>query len=195
MKTITQKIEHRFLSNKYVPPDKRDIYLYGFRLIVSDIINFSLVLLLGTILNSTVNAIIFLLLLLFVRRYTGGFHAKTFTVCRLCMILSFPSVLLLSHYQQMLKHQFIWILVINIFCVAVISVFAPVEHSNKPLNEKLIRCNKKKAVLSSILVSVLSLVLHKFGHQEGVFISNTLLLIVILMFIGIIIRKGEKKNA
>jgi len=111
------------------------------------------------------------------------------------MILSFSSVLLLSHYQQMLKHQFIWILVINIFCVAVISVFAPVEHSNKPLNEKLIRRNKKKAVLSSILVSVLSLVLHKFGHQEGVFISNTLLLIVMLMFIGIIIRKGEKKNA
>ncbi len=192
---ISEKLEHRFISNKYIPPDKKEIYLYGFKLIISDIINFSIVLLLGTILNSTINAIIFLLLLLLVRRYTGGFHAKTFVFCRLCMIVSFVSVLALSYLQQMFECPIAWNFTVNILCIVLISVFAPVEHHNKPLNEMQRKNNRKKAIISSILVSVLSLVLHKFGYQEGVFISNTLLLIVILMIIGVIIKKGEKNNA
>lgn len=192
---ITEIIARRFVLSIDVPRDMKDIYVYGLRLIIADIINFSLILIFGAFLKCMVKAVIFLLMLLFVRRFTGGFHAGSFAVCRLSMIISFFSVLAVSHLQSGFIYGEEIAIVVCFFSVLVVFFTAPIEHRNKPLNKEQRKSNRKKAIISSVVSSTLSSVLCFMGFPEGVFVSNTLLLIVILMFVGLIIKKGEKNNA
>lgn len=83
------------LRKNIIDVDKKEIYRYGFKLIISDIINFSLIIVLGFILGRTIDSIVFLICLCGLRQFTGGFHAKTFWFCRFLMIITYICVMFL----------------------------------------------------------------------------------------------------
>ncbi len=194
MDTLSNLITDFYVRKHYVPEDKRDIYCYGFKLIISDIINFSMVILLGAILGRFIESIVFLIALCGLRQFSGGFHAKTFWLCRLSMLVTFICVIAVSA----LLSQFMNIghaCMINAVCTVSILIFAPVKHPNKPLTEQQKRVNKFKAVIAALILSAASAILTALGRIEGVTISITLAAVVILMFIGIAVQKGGNENA
>ncbi len=190
MEKISNAITDFYIRKNYVPQDKREIYSYGFQLILADIINFSIVILLGMLLNRIIDSILFLITLCSVRQFSGGFHAKTFWLCRLSMLITFLGVIVVSQLLSAYPFKMIISLILNVFCIIFIAALSPIRHSNKELTTKQKKQNKTNAILTSFIMSVISIILLIAGFNKGVTISITLVAVTILMVIGILVQEG-----
>ena len=98
MEKLSVAIVDYCIRHSKIKSEKREIYIYGFMLIFADIINFSLVILIGLCLKKFTESVLFLITLCGLRQYSGGFHAKTFVVCRLSRILTYIVVTLVTSF-------------------------------------------------------------------------------------------------
>lgn len=192
MDSISNKITDYFYSKNYISEDKKDIYNYGFKLIISDLINFSLILVLGLVLNSFFDGIVFLISLCGIRRFSGGFHAKTFWLCRVSMIVTFLIVIIISNTLEIIKPPLLYMIIFDIISLIIISIFSPVKHPNKKLTKKQSKDNKIKAILVSTFLTMVSILLIWFNVSGGITVSVTIWADVLLMIIGIKTVKGGK---
>lgn len=193
MTSLAETITNYYIKKNIIPVNKRAVYQYGFQLIIADIINFSLVLMSGAVIGRFFHSILFLITLCSVRRYTGGFHAKSFWLCRLSMIITFICVTALTEILSRSQQLIPLIITIDIICILFISAKSPVEHPNKPLTPKQKRTNRIHGIISSFLLSTASVVLAVIKVKESVTITISLLAVVILMVIGMAVTKGVKK--
>ena len=69
---------HGTIKNK-----EKDIYIYGLELIISSIINLLICLILSILFGCFVNGLIFFISFSSLRRFTGGFHSKSFLRCNI----------------------------------------------------------------------------------------------------------------
>ena len=191
MEKLSVAIVDYCIRHSQIESEKREIYIYGFMLIFDDIINFSLVILIGLCLKKFTESIIFLITLCGLRQYSGGFHAKTFFVCRLSMIITYIVVVIVTEFISNLFACFYIVAFLNTISVIFVSVLAPIENVNKKLSSFQKKENKIKSIIASIVLSLVSITLIVFNlRAEGVTISITLLAVVILMIIGLAVKKG-----
>ncbi len=192
MNRLANVITDYYCNKNIIAEDKKEIYCYGFRLIIADIINYTIILALGIVIGRILDSVAYLIILCGIRQFTGGFHAKTFTVCRISFITAYISVLVISHF---LSNICIWgIALINIACFIFISYFAPIEHPNKPMTPLQKKQNKLKSIITSAVASIASIIFVAIDITIGVTISITLFAVVALMLISLIIRKEGKGN-
>lgn len=190
MDKISNKITDYLCLRNFIPEKDREIYNYGFKLILSDIINFSIVILLGMLTNRVLDGIVFLITLCGIRRFSGGFHAKTFWLCRVLMILTFIVVLLITDLIYNFRQFFPYVIVVDILALIFIAIFSPIKHPNKKLSKKQVKTNKIKATLTAIILIVISAFLMTFKFKCGMTVSVTIMAVVFLMIIGM--KGGEK---
>lgn len=195
MEKLSIALTDYYIANSQIPYEKRDIYIYGFNLVFSDIINFSIILFLGLLFSLTRESMVFLLTLCTVRRYTGGFHAKSFSLCRILMIVIFAVVMLIVSQLEVQNYLIPIVVIINILNVVGISVLAPIENANKKLSESKKIENKIKSRRAATVFSMSSVLLILFDLEtEGVTISITLFAIFVLMVAGVITKKGGNSS-
>ncbi|PWM69170.1 MAG: hypothetical protein DBX61_02210 [Clostridiales bacterium] len=190
MDKISNKITDYLCLRNFIPEKDREIYNYGFKLILSDIINFSIVILLGLLTNRILEGIVFLITLCGIRRFSGGFHAKTFWLCRVLMILTFIIVWVITELIYNFRLFFPYVIVVDILALIFIAIFSPIKHPNKKLSKKQVKTNKIKATLAAIVLTVISAFLMTFKFKCGMTVSVTIMAVVFLMIIGM--KGGEK---
>lgn len=185
---------NELLKREIISKDKTDIYKVGLELIVADVINTILIIGVSLITNTFISGCLYMLVFCGVRKFCGGFHAKTYWLCRLVTVFTYLIIIAVS---SVLSNNLLQIvLVCDIVTVISMFLFAPVRHPNKELKEKEIKANKLFAILSASGFSILSVMLILFERKEGLNISLNLFAISILMYIGMIInnrRKEERK--
>lgn len=187
MKNLSEKITTYLIRENYAEESKREIYEYGFKLIIADCINFVLIMIIGIILNSFTVSLIFLAVFCFLRWFSGGFHAKSHIVCRLSMITTFVCV---AGCTEIIDLTFWWLIVFLVISVVLIGVLAPIENINKPLSVENRKRNKFRSVFISMIFWTISLLLYYFGQKKySEVIVFTILSTVILMIIGIYVNK------
>lgn len=195
MDKISNIITDFYIKNDYVSKDKREIYKYGFKLIIADIINFFIVMSFGIVLKSFIESMIFLLTLCSLRQFSGGFHAKTFWLCRLSMIITFLCVLIINYVLlHIVDYNIMLVFAIDIISMILVAVLAPVKHPNKSLTDQQKKKNKLMAIITSAVLSAVSVILVIVNNNKGVIISITLAAVVVLMLIGIAVQKGGDDN-
>lgn len=194
MNNLSMILTNYFVSKKLIPYEKMEIYNYGFKLMLSDIINFSIIMLLGVLLNRVLDGLVYLVVLCSIRRFSGGFHAKTFWLCRLSMFITFLLILTLVDFLSFITISPLTSVFINIVLLLFIAVFSPVKHPNKKLNSKQIKKNKYNAILVTILWTPLSVFLIYLNITQGITIVTTILAVVILMALGMINKEGGRSN-
>lgn len=190
MDKLSRVLTDYYLNKNYISSDKKEVYEYGFKLIIADLINFSLVLILGGIVRRFSDSVVFLITLCTVRQFSGGFHAKTFWICRLSMVITFISVIICTNLFLRFGVSVRGVLFINILCDIFIGVFSPVKHKNKKLTEEQKYKNKMSAVIISLIFSVISVIFTAAKNNWGITILSTLIAVVILMIVGILVQKG-----
>lgn len=179
------------IRHSQVPREKREIYIYGFKLIFADIINFGIIILFGLYTAKLKESIIFLITLCGLRQYSGGFHAKTFLICRISMIITYVAVTVTTIFLESRKEVFFIVLILNIISTIFISILAPIENANKKLSIYQKSENKIKSIIASAVFSLGSTLLTVSNFKtEGVTISITILAVGILMVIGLVAKKG-----
>ena len=131
MEQLAEIITNKLTSRQFIDAEKREIYCYGLKLLLADIINFTIIIASGILLNRFLSSVVFLITFCSVRKYSGGFHAKTFWLCRLTMFLTFFSVICAaeiigsSEYSVPLKKK------IKDFSNVMIIILTPQNYPNK----------------------------------------------------------------
>lgn len=108
------------------------VYEYGIQLGILLLKNLFTAFIIGVILNSVLNCVIFMTAYMILRRYSGGYHAKTQLSCY------FLSILLISLSLLAIKHlPQTGLVLLEMAGLAGVIIFSlsPVEDRNKPLNE------------------------------------------------------------
>lgn len=172
------------IKNNIILLENKELYKTGITLILADVINFLIIITISFISQTLIYGFIYLLLFLTVRVFSGGFHAKTYSVCRMTFVCTYIAVLAVAYFIG--DNWILYTIMCDIAALITMVFFSPVRHPNKELSDKEIKGNKAMSLLTTTVYSILSVVLVILGRKEGLIIAIVLLAITILMYIGIL---------
>ena len=160
-------------------------------MVLADIINISLVLLIGIFTKSLLYSAVYLAMMMLVRKFSGGFHAKTYWLCRMVTVGTYVLIFLMSIIIH--EHKLLLTVIFNAAAFATMLLFAPVQNPNRRLTTAEIKVNKVLALLSTLIFSLASVLLSAKGYNLGFVISIILLAITVMMYAGMAVngKRGE----
>lgn len=184
MEKIGSKIIEFFASNDLIKNEDKEIYKYAFNIILSSLIHITTVMIIGLCFNLFIESLAFYFSFIAIRKFAGGYHAKTATRCYLFSSLINIIVLFLIKLFCYVSIYFLMILiVIEILCVILISHIAPLDSDNNLLNGKekkfygKISCSISTALLCISIVTInLNYIKIGISIMFGVFMSAAVLL-------------------
>ncbi len=158
-----------FVSKDVITEEEKEVCAYGMELIISGIISVALVLIIGLITGNTCYAVVYNIMMIVIRMYTGGYHADTHVGCNVCYCMAFLISIALLRGQMYIKNDItIWMVAMAGYLIIVLN--APLEHHNKKLTMK----QKQDYMIISSVLGIASLLI-SFG----------------LNIMGVVIRDGE----
>lgn len=161
-----------------------ELFEYGIYIVLSAILHTATVILLGLLLNMLVESIIFYCSFIAIRKFAGGYHAKTATRCYLfSLLISIIILFLIKLFCFSNIYLLMLLAAIGILCVILITHIAPLDTDNNPLNVKeKILYGKMSSVISIILlcISITAIILNCINIGVsiifGIFMSTIVLL-------------------
>ncbi len=192
MELIANILTKKYIEKNIIDEKLQNMYREGLMLIIADIINISIILLIGACIRKFTYSAIFLATFWTVRWFSGGYHAKTYGLCRITTVSSFLMAVLLC---DILKGQMQYLSVLFIIITLItILFFSPIKHPNKELSPQVRRKSKKIALIIASLFSMCSVILCQHMKIEGFIISTTLFIITVLMYAGMLFNREEAKK-
>lgn len=140
--------------------DTFELYEYAIYIILSGLFHVLTILVLGICFNMLIESLVFYGSFISIRKFAGGYHAKTPSRCYLFSVSVSIAVLCLikAIYIYYSSSLIIWLLLIELVCAIFIFFVSPLESDNKPLDEKeerIYRIVARWIVTILFLVSVL----------------------------------------
>lgn len=130
IENFCQTIIDNYIRKNLIPQNERDYCIYGLTCWIEKSISIIVILLLGSLFNGFrgfVGSCIFCLYTKCLRRYTGGYHAKSFLRCLITSTLIFFLILLIIKYANIdIRIYFIIMLISSLFILTI----APVNNNN-----------------------------------------------------------------
>lgn len=188
---LALKLSKYFLDQKIISQENYDISVYGGELLISFIISTVLILLSGMLFNRLVQTVLFLTIFIFMRRYTGGYHAPSHFKCKLTTIATHLLVLGLSEWTTVGLTNYIIILVLGSI---VILLIGPIENSNKPLSIFQKSQNKRISLVLYILIMIICTILHIHHSMYSSSILYSAMMVIVLMIIAQLQTRLENKG-
>lgn len=184
MEKFSSKFVEFFVSNNLIKNEDKEIYEYAFNIILSSLIHIATVMIIGLCFNLFIESLAFYFSFIAIRKFAGGYHAKTPARCYLCSLLI--SIIILSAIKLFCCTN-IYILtlliVIEILCVILISRIAPLDSDNNPLNSKEKKYYRKVSRVISTALLCISIITIRLNYIKvgvsimlGIFMSAGVLL-------------------
>ena len=183
IKLLSKGVTHFLLSKGKIEKSEIDLYNHGSEIIISTIIGFLMVFLTGVLLSSIDSAMIFYVLFVVIRSYTGGYHADTHLKCKLTLLFCCVTVVFFTNILED-KYNLIMHTIYVLLFISSVLIYAPIINGNKPMKEEEIERNRLKAIIISVVVCVLSYAVYFFSLRCTISIGITLVIISFLMVIG-----------
>ena len=172
--------------NGIIRDDFLEVYVYGTELLLSFLTSVLLVLGTGALLGRIAHTIAFLVVFILVRRFTGGYHAHTYVICKLFTVGTYLTVMLLSHVAEVTMPYY---LLMTLPGLLVVAIWGPIENPNKPLSETARKKHKLTGLVLYTLTVLVGIYLHTLSQPFGNVICYTLASIIVLMILAIL-KKG-----
>lgn len=194
LSALCKSISLSLYKNGAISQDEIDICQYGFEISISTVINFLIVAILGILLGMKRISLLYYIIFVIIRQYTGGYHADTYLSCNLkfgvLSLFLLGNIKILSIYQE--YYSFDMHLLLSCFSFLVIWFLAPVENENKPLTELKKRKNHAFSILFVIgMLTISSIMLNQF-FTFSITIEFTLFLVSMLVLYSKIKKKDER---
>lgn len=161
---LSTHLTEKLLSNGTISDEDKDLYIYGLFMLFSHLMFFIIACIFGLILGCIFESIIFYIAFQFIRRYAGGYHAKTETRCEILSTLSILCCIVLIKLSKMYDIR-IALLSISLVFTVLIFIFCPLDTPEKPLTDKEHKYFRKISliILSLIIVSIIISFIFKFN--------------------------------
>lgn len=181
IKRLSQRILQYLLHSGVIEDtnDEKEYYQYGIEITISSILNIILILGIGLLTCNIFESIIFLLLFIPIRQFTGGFHASTYFKCNLSFCIVFSLILILYNFTGVIN-TYLSIL-ITFTCVLLIIAECPIENKNKPIPEERKKFHKIMAALLSTIYGIVGIVFTAISNKYGALILYTLAAVAMLI--------------
>lgn len=189
MERISQSIVD-FISRNMIVDDEEmlDVYKYGIEITLSSVLNFVLIIISSLILRDITAGAVFMVLFIFLRSYTGGYHAETYLRCNIAFVCTFFITYFIAKLFEYIDSD------ISIFAITAISyipiwIFSPVKNRHKVLNEKK---QKRSRIISTVifflsLIMIVLLCLHNIKY--GYLLAATDIAVSVLILVEVYMQK------
>lgn len=173
----------KFVKHSIIKEDAVDVYKYGIEITVSTIIGFMLILIIGFLYRTVLQAMIFYAVFVVLRSLTGGYHASSYFSCNLTF--SMIAVLVLF-FSKAAESQFSICNITFLFLPAlfIYTWLAPIENVNKPIEKNKRIYFKTASVILSVIIYIFSILLYINNHVfESAVAASTMFAVSILCMI------------
>ncbi len=153
LKSIAEEVTVVMAANDIIKTEEMEAYTYGLELLIPKVILYVVILVVSLITDTFLMSVAFVILLMSLRRYSGGFHCKT---AEICVIVSFLMYLLAIFGYEFVS--FIPNMVYGISTVlssVIVLIFSPVEDKNRPLDETEKKLYRQKAMIALSFILIL----------------------------------------
>lgn len=183
---FSERITVFFVKKGIVKKEERNIYKYGFELIISAIISFIIMVLIGMLMDRIIESFLFYTCFILVRTYTGGFHAETHLKCKIAFAGAQVITLLMA--EILIRVSILYSIISMIICLILIARFAPIENKNKKINDH--QKMKKIAFALTITLYVVGFLANYIYPKSFVVIVSSMLTVVGLIVMEIVLQDG-----
>lgn len=176
-------ISKKWIKQGIIPSRLGEVYAYGLEMIILSFVGIMNIFLIGLFTNTTLNACIFLVIFITIRKYSGGFHADSAFICNLLMILTYllnVTISAIINYMEleiiieyMLLASFVYYIIVT-----------PVLPLGKILRHVDFYQNKIISIILFLVVYFLSSLFIEKINFIALTAKITLIEIVILLFAG-----------
>ena len=186
---LSIKLTNKLISKGSITENERELYIYGFFMLLSHIMYFVLACIFGMLFKCFIESIIFYIAFQFIRRYAGGYHAKTETRCEILSTLSILCCIVLIKLSKMYDIR-IALLSISLVFAVLIFILCPLDTPEKPLSDKEYKYFRKISwiILSLIIVAIIVSFIFKFNVVFAPCCAS-------LILEGVLIGTGQIKKA
>jgi len=140
---IARKLTDYLALNKKIPFAEKEIFRYGFEIIISIFSIFITIIILGNILFERFDGLIFTLFFFAIRIFSGGGHAKRFHKCFLYTNITFSIVATLAKFVQI--DNVVSVVAIMLICYYTIYKLS-IKGSSEGNTVKKVKMNKKNLI-------------------------------------------------
>jgi len=180
MNHIYSKLINYLVKNEVIQEEETIYYDFIFRKIISDFVYSCSCLLIGLFFNLFFESLLYLLVLT-IKKVSGGTHAPTKLSCTFISYSHFLLTLYLScHLPAAISVQTF----LCIFSAIIIGILAPVDHKNKRLSSIEKKTFKKICLISSAIIIIL---FFTFSFIKQYTLSNIVFLCLITVMLDLVI--------
>lgn len=177
---IAETVSAFFYSMDVIDEEEKGKSRYGIEIIISTIIGFGVIIISGILLSKTNLAIAYLICIVPIRMYTGGYHEKTYFKCNIVFWLLF--LLNIFMFQYIVENELeIQLCITTLLSFYIIERFAPVENENKKLTSRQKKKYKKISIVLFIIYYFISILFLSKQIEYGVIILLVLDTVSILI--------------
>lgn len=166
---LAEKAVDKVFSHTELSKDDRELYVYGFFILLSHAFYFIITAICGVMLGVVLESILFYVLFSLIRGYAGGVHASKESICTVSTLLSILAsitaikvCLVLNLYVLPLAALFL-----SLPCIL---LFSPLDTEAKPLTTEERKAYKKKSCVIALLIFSAALVAFVL-QLPGIFLS------------------------
>ena len=187
LEKVSKSITNSLRKKGIVLDEFADVYQYGFELLLSFLISTGLVIIAGIIVNRFIETLVFLIVFISLRSFTGGFHAMKYWICTVSTFGVYSLVMFVSSYVSVNFYVFYILFLIGSI---ILYIKAPVENPNKKLTKKQ---KSKYKWISLALFFGLTLIGYVFVKSNSA-ISSTVYFTLIIDLVLMFVRTSKNKN-
>lgn len=158
---ISSKIVEILIKHSLVENEDKELYSYGFFILLSQILYFIIVTTIGVLFNIILESVIFYVAFLFIRRYAGGYHAATETRCEILSTLSIIASIGIIKLSKIYDFK-TTLLIITLISMVIIFILCPLDTPEKPLIEKEFKYFRKISWIILLVISIAIIVSYFF---------------------------------
>ena len=188
---MAKRLTDWLITKEAVSIDEKELYEFGIFHLLLNIIDTVSILLLALLFREVISTVFYIICFCTLRRYAGGYHAKTvFTCYLLTLTAALGMLVLLKQFDFIAPVQFaIWFI-----SGMIILLFAPIQNVNKILDdiEKVIY--QKRTIITWLIQTIGMVLLYWLDFSncfEAILISHVY--VAISMIVGKM-RLFEKEN-
>lgn len=188
---LSEKAVDMFFSHSALSHEDKELYIYGFFLLLSKAFFFLLTVIFGALFGIAVESALFFILFSVLRSYAGGIHASKESSCTIFTTLAIlASVALIRiSINYSLSIPTISLLILS---ASIILLLCPLDSAAKQLTREEKRMYRKKAIFCTIVILMFSVLFLALRFHSLLYVcAISLGLESILLLIG---KCAEKKS-
>ncbi len=186
---VKQQVEKGIISKEEV-----DIYKYGYYLLLEIIMNIIIAIFIGFIFRDIKTVIIFLLIYIPLRTYSGGWHANRLWKCTLISnFILITAEIIVNCWIQYVSRS-ISLLIVTC-CVVIILFMSPIDTETKRLNDIEKKIYKRKTyIIVVIQMCILTACVMFCGDKYSIIIEYAYLVQAVMLVAEKVIKKCKVKG-